>query len=135
MRSKKLWFAVAGGVSGLINGFFGGGGGMILVPLLAGSSCLLLSSHPPTQNLSLCPQVLKLTGMSLKSKVSTPACTPSSPSASCGPYPDHSVHTHPLGNRLPIQEKMHAFPSTFFSELRRPSSRSSAAQDAWETWG
>ena len=28
--------AVAGGVTGLANGFFGGGGGMILVPLLTG---------------------------------------------------------------------------------------------------
>ncbi len=36
MKSKKLWFAIAGGAAGLINGFFGGGGGMILVPLLAG---------------------------------------------------------------------------------------------------
>lgn len=36
MRSDKLKFAVAGGVSGLVNGFFGGGGGMLLVPLLAG---------------------------------------------------------------------------------------------------
>ena len=36
MKSKKLWFAVAGAAAGLINGFFGGGGGMILVPLLAG---------------------------------------------------------------------------------------------------
>lgn len=36
MSSKKLWYAVAGGAAGLINGFFGGGGGMVLVPLLAG---------------------------------------------------------------------------------------------------
>ncbi len=36
MKSKKLWFAIAGGAAGLVNGFFGGGGGMILVPLLAG---------------------------------------------------------------------------------------------------
>ena len=36
MKSKTIWFAVAGGAAGLINGFFGGGGGMILVPLLAG---------------------------------------------------------------------------------------------------
>lgn len=35
---KKSWWrpAVAGGLAGLANGFFGGGGGMILVPLLAG---------------------------------------------------------------------------------------------------
>lgn len=65
-----------------------------VVPPLAGTSCLLLSSHPPTQNLSLYPQVLKVTGMSLKSKVSTPACTLSTPSASSGPYPDHSVRTY-----------------------------------------
>ena len=33
---KKEWFApaLAGGLAGLVNGFFGGGGGMILVPLL-----------------------------------------------------------------------------------------------------
>ena len=36
MKSKKFWFALAGGAAGLVNGFFGGGGGMILVPLLAG---------------------------------------------------------------------------------------------------
>ena len=36
MRSDKFRFAVAGGVSGLVNGFFGGGGGMLLVPLLTG---------------------------------------------------------------------------------------------------
>ena len=36
MKSKTIRFAAAGGVAGLINGFFGGGGGMILVPLLAG---------------------------------------------------------------------------------------------------
>ena len=35
-KSKRIWFAVAGGAAGLVNGFFGGGGGMILVPLLAG---------------------------------------------------------------------------------------------------
>ena len=33
---KRLRFALAGGLSGLINGFFGGGGGMLLVPLLTG---------------------------------------------------------------------------------------------------
>ena len=33
---KKEWFppALAGGLAGLVNGFFGGGGGMILVPML-----------------------------------------------------------------------------------------------------
>lgn len=33
---KKEWFspALAGGLAGLVNGFFGGGGGMVLVPLL-----------------------------------------------------------------------------------------------------
>ena len=33
---KKQWLspALAGGLAGLANGFFGGGGGMILVPLL-----------------------------------------------------------------------------------------------------
>ena len=36
MTRSKLWYAVAGGAAGLINGFFGGGGGMILVPLLTG---------------------------------------------------------------------------------------------------
>ena len=36
MDSKKVWYAVAGGAAGLVNGFFGGGGGMVLVPLLAG---------------------------------------------------------------------------------------------------
>ncbi|MDD6160082.1 MAG: TSUP family transporter [Oscillospiraceae bacterium] len=35
-HSKQVWFAVAGGAAGLVNGFFGGGGGMILVPMLAG---------------------------------------------------------------------------------------------------
>lgn len=36
MRNKTAWLApaVAGGLAGLVNGFFGGGGGMILVPLL-----------------------------------------------------------------------------------------------------
>ena len=33
---KQLRFVIAGGLSGLINGFFGGGGGMLLVPLLTG---------------------------------------------------------------------------------------------------
>lgn len=36
MRSTRIWFLLAGGAAGLINGFFGGGGGMILVPMLAG---------------------------------------------------------------------------------------------------
>lgn len=35
-RRTWLWPAVAGGLAGLANGFFGGGGGMVLVPLLAG---------------------------------------------------------------------------------------------------
>lgn len=35
-KSKQLWYALAGGAAGVINGFFGGGGGMVLVPLLAG---------------------------------------------------------------------------------------------------
>ena len=36
MAEKRNWLApaVAGGLAGLANGFFGGGGGMILVPLL-----------------------------------------------------------------------------------------------------
>ena len=36
MQQKKSWFppALAGGVAGLANGFFGGGGGMVLVPML-----------------------------------------------------------------------------------------------------
>ena len=35
-HTNRIWYAVAGGAAGLVNGFFGGGGGMILVPLLAG---------------------------------------------------------------------------------------------------
>ena len=35
-NSGALWYALAGGAAGVVNGFFGGGGGMILVPLLAG---------------------------------------------------------------------------------------------------
>ena len=35
-RSKLMWYALAGGAAGVVNGFFGGGGGMVLVPLLAG---------------------------------------------------------------------------------------------------
>lgn len=34
--SKRVWYALAGGAAGVVNGFFGGGGGMVLVPLLAG---------------------------------------------------------------------------------------------------
>jgi hypothetical protein len=36
LRSEKWKYAIAGGASGLVNGFFGGGGGMLLVPLLTG---------------------------------------------------------------------------------------------------
>ena len=35
-KSKALWYALAGGAAGVVNGFFGGGGGQVLVPLLAG---------------------------------------------------------------------------------------------------
>ena len=35
-KSKLMWYALAGGAAGLVNGFFGGGGGQVLVPLLAG---------------------------------------------------------------------------------------------------
>ena len=35
-QSKTLWYALAGGAAGVVNGFFGGGGGQVLVPLLAG---------------------------------------------------------------------------------------------------
>lgn len=36
MKEKRLWLApaIAGGLAGIANGFFGGGGGMVLVPLL-----------------------------------------------------------------------------------------------------
>ena len=34
MKSDRLKFALAGGLSGIANGYFGGGGGSILVPLL-----------------------------------------------------------------------------------------------------
>ena len=36
MSRKQVWLApaVAGGLAGIANGFFGGGGGMVLVPLL-----------------------------------------------------------------------------------------------------
>lgn len=34
--SERAGYALAGGLAGLANGFFGGGGGMILVPLLTG---------------------------------------------------------------------------------------------------
>ena len=39
-RKERGWLpaAVAGGLAGLVNGFFGGGGGMVLVPLLT-SKC------------------------------------------------------------------------------------------------
>ncbi len=39
MAQKHDWMApaLAGGLAGLANGFFGGGGGMILVPLLTGT--------------------------------------------------------------------------------------------------
>lgn len=38
MEKKWPWLApaVAGGLAGVANGFFGGGGGMVLVPLLTG---------------------------------------------------------------------------------------------------
>ena len=35
-KSKTLWYALAGGAAGVVNGFFGGGGGQVLVPMLAG---------------------------------------------------------------------------------------------------
>ena len=35
-KTKLMWYALAGGAAGVVNGFFGGGGGMVLVPLLAG---------------------------------------------------------------------------------------------------
>lgn len=35
-KKQTLHSAVAGGLAGIANGFFGGGGGMILVPLLTG---------------------------------------------------------------------------------------------------
>ena len=36
MERKRAWLApaVAGGLAGIANGFFGGGGGMVLVPFL-----------------------------------------------------------------------------------------------------
>ena len=40
MKENKRWAILAGGLAGLINGFFGGGGGMVLVPLL-GDQCSL----------------------------------------------------------------------------------------------
>lgn len=33
---QRAWCGVAGGLSGVVNGFFGGGGGTVLVPMLAG---------------------------------------------------------------------------------------------------
>ena len=35
-HSGSLWYALAGGAAGVVNGFFGGGGGQVLVPMLAG---------------------------------------------------------------------------------------------------
>lgn len=35
-NSKSMWYALAGGAAGVVNGFFGGGGGQVLVPMLAG---------------------------------------------------------------------------------------------------
>lgn len=35
-KSKLMWYALAGGAAGVVNGFFGGGGGQVLVPMLAG---------------------------------------------------------------------------------------------------
>lgn len=35
MEKIRIRAAVAGGIAGLVNGFFGGGGGMLLVPLLS----------------------------------------------------------------------------------------------------
>lgn len=35
LKNTKLWSRLtAGGLAGLVNGFFGGGGGMLLVPML-----------------------------------------------------------------------------------------------------
>ncbi len=39
--SNTLWYALAGGAAGLVNGFFGGSGGQVLVPLLAGECGLV----------------------------------------------------------------------------------------------
>ena len=39
-KSKLIWYALAGGAAGVVNGFFGGGGGQVLVPLLAGKCAL-----------------------------------------------------------------------------------------------
>ena len=36
MEGKRWKYALAGGLAGLANGFFGGGGGPVLVPLLTG---------------------------------------------------------------------------------------------------
>lgn len=35
-KSRTVWYALAGGAAGIVNGFFGGGGGQVLVPMLAG---------------------------------------------------------------------------------------------------
>ena len=39
-KGKRLWYALAGGAAGVVNGFFGGGGGQVLVPMLAGKCAL-----------------------------------------------------------------------------------------------
>ena len=39
-KGKMLWYALAGGAAGVVNGFFGGGGGQVLVPMLAGKCAL-----------------------------------------------------------------------------------------------
>ena len=37
LTANTARFALAGGLAGLVNGFFGGGGGMVLVPFLTGT--------------------------------------------------------------------------------------------------
>ena len=39
-KGKRLWYALAGGAAGGVNGLFGGGGGQVLVPMLAGKCAL-----------------------------------------------------------------------------------------------